>query len=247
MRQHQAVIQAMEQNGGYATLGRLYQTALRIPGATWGTKTPFASIRRIVQERSEFFRIKPGLWGLVSQRDRILDELGISEKAKPDRREAFDHTYYQGLLAEIGALKGFETFVPAQDRNRPFLNHRLGEVATLAAYFGFTYESLVRRARTVDVTWFNERQMPFAFYEVEHSTDIQNSLLKFLEFQDFRIQFWIVADSARRAEVDSKLAYTAFRAIRSDVRFMDYGKVSEWHSKASEVAAVENSLMTPGR
>lgn len=236
----------MEQNGGYATLGRLYQTALKISGATWGTKTPFASIRRIVQERPEFFRIKPGLWGLVSQRSRILDELGISEKTKPGRLEAFDHTYYQGLLVEIGALKGFETFVPPQDRNRPFLNHKLGEVATLAEYYGFTYENLVRRARTVDVTWFNDRQMPFAFYEVEHSTDIQNSLLKFLEFQDFRIQFWIVADSVRHAEVNSKLGYTAFRPIRPGVQFLDYERLSDWHSKVSAAAAVENSLMEQG-
>lgn len=48
MKQYKAVIKAMEQNGGFATLGFLYQEALKIPGVEWKTKTPFATIRRIV-------------------------------------------------------------------------------------------------------------------------------------------------------------------------------------------------------
>jgi hypothetical protein len=40
MRQYEAVIQAMEQLGGYATLGELYQKALAMPEIRkWGTKT----------------------------------------------------------------------------------------------------------------------------------------------------------------------------------------------------------------
>ena len=50
MKQHEAVIKVMEGKGGYATLGLLYQEALNIPGVIWKTKTPFASIRRIVQD-----------------------------------------------------------------------------------------------------------------------------------------------------------------------------------------------------
>jgi hypothetical protein len=47
MKQHEAVIEAMKQNGGYATLGQLYQTAPKIAGSDWsGTKNPFANIRR---------------------------------------------------------------------------------------------------------------------------------------------------------------------------------------------------------
>ena len=55
MKQNEAVLQAMEQSGGFATLGHLYQSVLKIPDCRWGTKTPFASIRRIVQEHHELF------------------------------------------------------------------------------------------------------------------------------------------------------------------------------------------------
>jgi len=61
MKQYEAVIKVMEENGGYATLGFLYQNVLNVPGCNWKTKTPFASMRRIVQNDRFFFKIKPGL------------------------------------------------------------------------------------------------------------------------------------------------------------------------------------------
>jgi hypothetical protein len=41
MNQREAVIEAMRDNGGYATLGELYKMALKVPGVIWETKTPF--------------------------------------------------------------------------------------------------------------------------------------------------------------------------------------------------------------
>ena len=66
MKQHEAVIQVMQKNGGYATLGYLYQHVRDVPGVEWKTQTPFASIRRIVQDPRYFFKIRPGLWALNS-------------------------------------------------------------------------------------------------------------------------------------------------------------------------------------
>lgn len=40
----------------------------------------------------------------------------------------------------------------------------------------FTYDYIANRAKTVDVIWFNERQMTCRFYEIEHSKNISNSL-----------------------------------------------------------------------
>ncbi|HST52177.1 MAG TPA: hypothetical protein VLJ61_09220 [Pyrinomonadaceae bacterium] len=238
MRQYEAVIQAMRENGGYATLGQLYRTATKIEGCRWGTKTPFASIRRIVQVYpNHFFRIRPGLWALASERDAVLSKLKLDEKANARNPEVFNHSYYQGLLIEIGNLTNHETFVPHQDKNKPFLERRLSEVATLKEFYNFTYDSLLRRARTVDVSWFNNRKFPEAFFEVEHSTDIQNSLLKFVEFQDFKIRFYIVADKARLGEFQKKMGYTAFTSIRSEVNFLDYESLSDLHSKVSARAA----------
>lgn len=66
MKQHEAVIQTLEKLGGQATLGQLYQEVMKIKDCEWKTKTPFASIRRIVQVNTEIFKVRPGLWALVS-------------------------------------------------------------------------------------------------------------------------------------------------------------------------------------
>ncbi len=241
MKQHEAVIEAMKQNGGYATLGQLYQTVLKVPECEWKTQTPFASIRRIVQTHSEFFKVKPGLWALTSERERVLEMLGVSPTATKRRAEEFNHSFYQGLILEIGNFKGYETFVPNQDKNKPFLSKKLSDIATITDYYQFTYENLLRRAKTVDVTWFNQRRLPRAFFDVEHSTDIQNSLLKFLEFQDFRINFFVVADASRHAEFANKLGYTAFVPLHSQVKFIDYETLSDWHTKIS-ASTIEQEL-----
>ena len=227
----------MQENGGYATLGRLYQTALKIPDCQWGTKTPFASIRRIVQDESRFFKIRPGLWALNSEKERVLRQFALGSNS-PEKAERFNHSYYQGLLVELGNLRQWNTFVPRQDSNRHFLSKKLAEITKIQQFPAFTYPHLLRRGCTVDVTWFNARGLPAAFFEVEHSTDIQNSLLKFLEFQDFNIEFTIVADEVRRREYQDKLDRAAFVPISASVKFLNYEKLSKLHEKESELNAL---------
>lgn len=231
----------MKEHGGIATLGYLYQHALKVPGCNWGTKTPFASIRRIVQDNPAFFRIKPGLWGLVECKNAILQQFALDAKATPEKREEFDHTYYQGLLVEIGNYRGFRTWIPSQDKNRLFLKKRLVDIATLSEFPRFTYDHVLDRTRTIDVVWFNARGFPEACFEVEHSTDIQNSLMKYVEIQDFRAKLNIVADAVRQNEFGTKLNYTAFSSIKNEVRFLDYETLSKLHTKVAELSAASTA------
>jgi len=241
MKQHEAVIQAMKESGGYATLGQLYQSVPKIPDCKWKTKTPFASIRRIVQTHEEFFKVRPGLWALTSEKAAILRL--FSDVIAPGKEREYTHYFYQGLVVEIGNLKSFQTFIPSQDKNRPFAQRKLGDVATLKNFYQFTYTDVLRKAQTIDVTWFNSRKYPNAFFEIEHSTDIYNSLLKFVEFQDFRISFYVVADNLRRAEFENKISLNAFVPIKSSVKFWDYDSVSELHTKISASVLAEQALL----
>jgi hypothetical protein len=239
MKQYEAVIEALKQNGGYATLGWLYRTVPQIKGVDWKTKTPFASIRRIVQDGRFFFKIRPGLWALREFKSKIPFEADTKKKSTDG--EQFNHSYYQGLLVELGNLNSYETFVPNQDKNRRFLEKPLGELTSVPNCYPFTYETLVRRAQTIDVVWFNERKLPNAFFEVEHSSDIQNSLLKYFELQDFNAQFRIVADRVRLKEYEAKLGYSAFRPIADRVTFLSYEAVSEMHSKTVEMSLAKEA------
>ena len=215
------VIEALRKEGGFATLRRLNEI---VDFSTWKTKTPEASIRRIVQDCQSIFKIQPGLWALEECREKVLQKFNIKEGDRHSE-EQFSHGYYQGLLIEIGKYRNRKTYIPSQDKNRMFLDRHLGDVADTCTIPPFTYDNLLRKARTVDVIWFNEREMPSDFYEVEHTTDIKNSLSKFYELQDFASKFYIVADVCRKEEFKDKINVSMFNSIKSRVHFLDYGQV----------------------
>lgn len=242
MKQYEAVIQAMKENGGYATLGQLYQTAPKIPNSEWsGTKNPFANIRRIVQTYKEFFKIRSGLWGLTAEKEKIKQL--FKEDLITGKQKEYSHYFFQGLVVEIGNLKGFTTYIPTQDKNKPFAGKKLSEISTLPKLYEFTYPAVMRRAQTIDVAWLNSRKYPDSFFEVEHSTDIYNSLLKFVELQDFRAKFYIVADKKRKQDFEGKISSNAFSAIKPLVKFLDYDSISTLHARVSESALAERILL----
>lgn len=219
MKQHEAVIIALEKMGGQATFADLYRETMKVEGCKWGTKTPFASIRRIVQQRPEIFRVRPGLWALRSYQKK----LGLVENADKEASQVEqNHSYYQGILLTIGNLRGYKTFSPNQDKNRLFVNKPLKEVRTLQEIPKFSYEDFIRKCSTVDVVWFNDHLMPYSFFEVEHSTDFQNSLIKFSDLQDFYSRMVIVADNNRKREFSQKIQSSVFARILKRVNFLGY-------------------------
>ena len=217
--------------GGYATLRRLNEL---VDFSTWATKTPEASVRRIVQNSPQIFKIQPGLWALEEMRDVVLRRFDLKPGNKKSE-EQFSHGYYQGLLVEIGKFRRLTTYVPAQDQNRLFIDKKLGEITDTTELPDFTYDDLKRRARTIDVIWFNERNMPSDFYEVEHTTDIKNSLTKFYELQDFNAGFFIVADASRKKEYEDKLHVSMFSPIENRVRFLNYKQVVDLYEGLKKV------------
>lgn len=215
------VIDAMRNEGGYATLRRLNEI---VDFSNWSTKTPEATVRRIVQQEKGIFKIQSGLWALEEMREEVLKkfELKVGDKKS---EEQFTHGYYQGILVEIGKYEHQKTYIPAQDKNRKYMEQSLCDITDTTELPQFTYDVLLRKAKTIDVIWFNEREMPAAFYEVEHTTDIKNSLSKFYELQDFHAGFFIVAYKQREKEFEDKLHVSMFQPIEKRVEFLDYDRI----------------------
>lgn len=219
--QAQQVIDTLRKIGGYATLGDLYHL---VDTKSWATKTPNESIRRIVQQSGEIFKIQPGLWALEECREEVMRKFDI-EPQEEKSVERFTHGYYQGLIIEIGNMKHYTTYVPAQDQNRKFIEKPLKDICSTIHISAFSYKELTDRARTVDVIWFNERNMPDTFFEVEHSTDIQNSITKFCDLQDFNSRFLIVAPQNRKEQFDKVISRTAFKDVKKRVSFSSYESI----------------------
>ena len=236
MTQAQAVIETIDKLGGIATLNQINQHVFEVEDCVWKTKTPFASVRRIIQQTKGIYKIKPGLYALETHRKQ-LEQDGITVQTEKNKNseevKAFNHSYYQGLLLEIGRMRHLDTFVPNQDKNKMFIKTPLGEIRTLQAIPQYSYADLVERSSTIDVIWFNDHRMPHSFYEIEHSTDIQNSLLKFNDLKDFSARMVIVADEKRHAEFGSKMNYAAFNALRENKRvaFLSYESLDKQYEQ----------------
>lgn len=236
--QSQQVIETLRAHGGYATLGNLYHL---VDTSSWLTKTPNESIRRIVQQSKEIFRIQPGLWALEECREEVLRKFQIKTRdAKDD--ELFTHGYYQGLITEIGNMKNYTTYVPAQDQKRMFLEKPLIDICSTVHIPQFSYEELTNRAKTIDVIWFNERNMPNSFFEVEHSTDIQNSITKFCDLQDFHSRFLIVAPQKRREQFEKVISRTAFRDMKDRIGFHSYEAISRQYDLMCAAKEIEGII-----
>lgn len=245
MTQPKAVIEIIESLGGVATLGQINSRIFDIKDCEWKTKTPFASVRRIVRHTKGIYRIKPGLYALESHRHE-LERNGIvvetEHNADSSEVEQMNHYYYQGLLAQIGNLKGLGTYIPNQDKNRLFKSETLGCIRSLDELPPFGLPEAIRRSSTIDVIWFNERQMPDSFFEVEHSTDIQNSLLKYCDVRDFNVRMVIVANEKRRREFEHKRAESAFKSISDRVCFLTYESLERQYELYMEHETFEVKL-----
>lgn len=133
----------------------------------------------------------------------------------------------------------YKTYVPNQDKNKRFLEKKLCDITTESQLPNFTYEEITKRAKTVDVIWFNERRMPYRFYEVEHSTNITNSLDKFYELQDFRADFYIIADESRKSQFNSLIERNIYSSIRDYVKFFSYDHLVNQYTKESELIQMD--------
>lgn len=183
--------------GGFATLSQLNKN---VDVRNWKTKTPSATIRRIVQNEKYFFKIKPGLWALNNYKEKLPSDISLliaEQKKNFDKEKKYTHYYYQGIISEIGKLNQFNSYIPAQDKNKPFLNKTLKDVTSLTTLPQFTFLPIIKSIKSIDVVWLNKRQYPSAVFEVENSTNFKNSLTKFYELIDFSTDMIIVSDAIR--------------------------------------------------
>lgn len=98
------------------------------------------------------------------------------------------------------------------------------DICTTVHIPDFSFENIKNRARTVDVIWFNERNMPNSFFEVEHSTDIQNSVAKFCDLQDFLVVFDCCSQN-REEQFNKVMSRTAFKDMRERIKFHNYESI----------------------
>lgn len=232
MTQTQAVINVMKQNGGYSTLLDLYREVLQAKGVEWRTKTPDASIRRIVQDQRYFFKIRAGLWALNEYKNELpKNVISLMETDKPNTEAEFNvHSYHQGLLIDSGNMLGFNTYVPSQDKGRKFLNKTLNDMVSLTELPEFTYGEILNRIKSIDVIWLESdtgTPFPKKVFEVENTTDFIKSLNKFNELRHFDVEMVIVAPQYKEKSFVETINWGIYKGLKDRIDFWNYDKLEK--------------------
>lgn len=219
----EAIECAIIQSGYIATLKQIYQIAPTLK--EFDGLTPNRTINERVQRDSRFVKIKPGLYALKQYLDNLPDELNPKVNKSKIDEDKITHSYVQGMLLEVGNSHGFKTFAP--DKGSKFITQNLSDVMTLHEIPKFTFENILQSTRYIDVIWFNERNFPNSIFEIENSTNFRNSLVKFVELQDFTTSMYLIApnEASKVAKYNQEIEKAAFSAIKDRVKFFNYDKV----------------------
>ena len=146
------------------------------------------------------------------------------------------HTKAEGVLLELGnCLEEYETYITPDDKNKEFRNKPLAEIARLQEIPNSIAPGIMGTVRHIDVIWFKDNH-PSHCFEVEHSTNITQALVRFSELQGLHTRFTIVAPAEARDKFDREVERMLFRSIKDRVRFKSYDELAKFLAVAQEFA-----------
>jgi len=162
--------------------------------------------------------------------ESLLDRSRVPEI--PD----LSHSQVQTLLGLIGSVKGFDIWVPANDRAK--LDWSLSMRFDCRAVLPSGLDGVKSVLEEIDVMWIDRGAGKLhALFEVEHSTPIYSGLLRFndilLTAPNLGARFSVVSNDERRALYTRQLNRPTFRMSKLDehCNFMEYASVFGWHRR----------------
>jgi len=160
----------------------------------------------------------------------------LIDQANVEHIPEFTHEQMQTLLGSIGHLKGYDIWVP-QD-NRATLDWSLTNPFQCRDTIPYGYEQVQGIVEEVDVVWIRRGASELcALFEVEHSTPIYSALLRFndihLAAPSLRPRLSIVSNEARRSLFVRQLNRPTFRmsGLSDLCNFLEYANVYGWFNR----------------
>lgn len=161
---------------------------------------------------------------------------GLLEKNKITIVPDFTHSQIQTFIGSIGTTKGYDVWIPANDRNRLdwTLTHKFPSRDELPS----RYRPIDEVIRGIDVVWLQRGSSEMrAMFEVEHSTQIYSALLRFNDLHlmepNLKPKFSIVANDVRRALFLRQINRPTFKlsGLGEVCNFLEYKDVYSWFNR----------------
>lgn len=144
------------------------------------------------------------------------------------------HTEVQGWLRDLGKALGFDVWIAANDRSRPYGSGKLGDFCLNALPTAVASAPGADAVRLIDVLWLESgTSRVAAAFEVEHSTSIYSGIVRLLDLalgnaSNTAHGLFLVAPDDREHEVRAQLRRPAFSRVADlSVRFLPYGELAQ--------------------
>lgn len=146
------------------------------------------------------------------------------------------HAQVQTLLGSIGTHRGYDVWIPNNDRNR--LDWSLAKQFTCSGELPERYVEVFPIIKQVDVLWLKRGSSDLcAMFEVEHSTSIYSGLLRFNDLHltqpQLKPKFSIVSNDIRRALFLRQIGRPTFRmsGLSELCNFLECKDVFGWFNR----------------
>jgi hypothetical protein len=168
---------------------------------------------------------------------QALDHLLGTSKSSPI--PDLSHARVQTLLGCIGVLKGYDIYVPPNDRSK--LDWSLTEAFDCRAVLPFHLNRVHDILAEIDVMWIQRGASRLhSLFEIEHSTPVYSGLLRFndvlLASPQAGARFTVVSNDKRRSLFTRQLSRPTFKSSRlaEYCTFLEYASVYNWHQRVRQ-------------
>lgn len=175
---------------------------------------------------------------------RVREDAAKQRKQREsDAAADVTHTRVQGWLRDLGHALGFDVWVAANDRGRPYLEGKLGDKCLAQLPSPVSEAPGADSVRLIDVLWLTrDGGTVAAAFEVEHTTSIYSGIVRLLDLALGATAsihgLFIVAPDDRESEVRAQLSRPAFRGAKSlRLRYLPYGELERHREAMSRFGA----------
>jgi hypothetical protein len=161
---------------------------------------------------------------------------GLIDRSKFKPAEDFSHAQMQTFLGAMGAKKGYDIWIPQNDRQK--LERTLIERVEFRNALPQEFGNIINILQEVDVIWLERGLSKLrALFEVEHSTPIYSGLLRFNDIHlvspNLHPRFSIVANEVRRSLFVKQIRRPTFQTsgLNELCTFFEYTDVAGWFNR----------------
>jgi len=155
------------------------------------------TIRRVVRQYKIFEPVpteKSGIYKVVEQVPIRLEAQGFAKERETN------HGIAQGMLATIGKIYGYETYVPQHDQTiRNFQGKPLSDLVSVSDCTDIFRGPNLAKIREIDVLWFDEDDyglFPVYAFEIEETTRVKSGSDRLLNNREDFPPFFLLSGRA---------------------------------------------------